>query len=335
MTLTTGSLVAITPGGDITDDMLAGAYLFYSIPEDMLSLRSVRKAFVDNGLDESLLPSERRPEHVMQEACRTVEGVKTNGHREEVRAEQVLRTSQALVYQITKHVQDKQNRVIEHPKALRVIYDFNQAALVFEPLDGAKMSDVQEMVDKIQAHFDGNATKIPGHKLRTILRHYIEAAGAENMRGGSGGVYFLAKFNQVPTWSKIWAHHQDGIDGFAFIAQIQAMLEQLYGTAPNFHSIPCINDEGQREFLKRRFIENCLDDLKAYRDECLELVNGKEERKRAFRSDKRTSMISRRKEIDLRRQKFAEILGETLDELNRDMSLADKALSKFIAEADA
>lgn len=335
MATATANLVAVTPGGDITEDQLAGSYFFYSIPEDMLALRTVRKAFADNGLDTSVLPTERRPEHVAQEACRKVERVVTNGHREEIRAEQVMRDSSFLIYQITRHVQDKMNRVIEHPKALRVLFSFDTGELSFEPLDGATMADVQKLVDQILDHYNKNAARMPGHKLRTIVRHYVEAAGAENMRGASGGVYFLGKHNPIPSWSKLHAHHGDAIDGFTFIAQVKAMLDSLYGSAPNFHSIPCINDEGQREFLKRRFIENCADDLKTYRDECLELVKGKDDRQRSFRSDKRTSMVQRRKEMDMRRQKFAAILGDTLDELTRDMELADKALTKFLTEADA
>lgn len=335
MSAATTSLVAVTPGGPVTDDMLAGAYFWYSIREDMIPLSRVRKAFREAGLDDTRLPKERRPEHVAQEACRKVEGVTANGHREEIRAEQVMRDPDFLIYQITRHVQDKANRVIEHPKALRVVFDFATGTLTFEPLEGSTRADVQKLIDEISANFDANSTRVPGHKLRTILRHYVEAAGAENMRGDSGGVYFFAKQNPIPSWSKLHDHHGDSIDGFAFIGQIKALLDEIYGSAPNFHHIPCINDAGQREFLRRKFIENCADDLKEFRDECVELVKSKDQRQRGFRGELRTRLVERRKELDLRRQKFADILGETLDELERDMDLGDKALAKFLTEADS
>jgi hypothetical protein len=67
----------------------------------------------------------------------------------------------------------------------------------------------------------------------------------------------------------------------------------------------------------------------------VELVNGKDDRKRSFRTDVRTGLIAKRQDLNARRQQFAEILGETLEELDRDMALADAALVKFIEEADA
>lgn len=335
MSTSTQNLVAITPAGVLTDDYIAGHFFWYSIKEQPTPLPRVRKAFKDNGLDESRLPTERRPEHVFQEACRKVEGVVTNGHRVETRAEQVMRDSYTLVYQITRHVQDKENRVIEHPKALRATFRFDDATLSFDPLDDATMEDVQPLVDAITAHYESGSTQVPGSKLRTIVRHYVEAAGAENMRGESGGVYFLAKSNPIPSWSKLASYHGNVVAGGEFIQRVRMMLEDIYGTAPNFHAIPCIDDEGQREFLRRKFIENCTEDLKTFRDECLGLVKDKDKRSRGYRSDKVTSMVNRRRELDMRRAKFAEILGETLEELEQDMKLTDKALGTFVSEAGA
>lgn len=333
MTTTTQGLVAITPGGDITDDMIAGSYTWSSIKEDMIPLRTVRKAFDDAGLDVSRLPTERRLEHVAQESVRRIEKVVQNGHREEVRVEHPIRDGDYLIMQVTRHVQDKERRITEHPKSLRVLFDFNTGSLIYEPLEGSTMADVQVLVDEINDNFDRNSTKIPGHKLRTILRHYLEAAGAENMRGNSGGVYFLAKTNKISASNKLRAHHGDVIDGIELLGQMQKALKLIYGPGAEFHIVPCVNDEGQREFLKRKFLENCAEDLKAYRNECLELAGA--DRVRAIRYDKRESMVQQRQEMDLRRQKFAEILGETLVELDRDMELADKALVKFLHEANA
>lgn len=315
---------------------IVGAYCWYSINDEMVALTKVRRAFRDNGLDVSRLPDERRPEHVAQEACRKVERVTTNGHREEIRAEQVDRNEDFLIYQITRHVQDKANRVIEHPKALRVLFSFADGTLSFQTLEGSKRREVQGLIDQIQEHFDKNQNRMPGHKLRTLLRHYVEAAGAENMRGHSGGVYFMPRTNPLAQGSKLRDHHGDSIDGLEFLDQIKSMLTQVYGRAPEFHRVPCIDDEEQMEFLKRKFLENCAEDLKEYRDECLDLVREKEEgeRKRSFRADKRTNLINKRRAIDERRKKFAEILGETLAELDQDMKLADEALTAFIHTAD-
>lgn len=328
------NLVAVD-ASTVPQEMWAGSYFWYSIPQDPIKLSRARKAFKDAGLDPDVLPTERRGEHVMMDACASVQGVRQNGTREEIHSDHVMRDSDYVIYQITRHVWDKANRVVDHPKALRVLYDFKSGTLEFQALGGTSMAEVDHLREEIQDYFDKQASSLSGHNFRTILRHYVEAAGAENMRGQSGGVYFLAQHNPLASFNKLRAHHGDEINGEEFMAAVRRALELIYGRAPEWHRIPCINDEEQREFLRRKFLENCTEDLKTYRDECLELVKSKDERKRGFRQDKRDRMVERRKEIDMRRQKFASILGETLDDLDRDMKLADSALTKFLREADA
>lgn len=325
MATKTKGLVGMTPGGAITEDHIAGEYFWYSISDEMVSLARVKRAFDEAGLDTDKLPKARRAEHVAQEACRLVEGTSNNGHRVEIRAEQVLRNKDELVYQITKHVQDKDNRVIDHPKALRVIFDMKAESLSFEPIDRTSRGEVRSLEDRIREHYERNSTKIPGHKLRTILRHYVEGVGAENMRK-SGGIYFL--LSQVK--------QSDGsvLDGRDFLTRITAMLTAVYGT-PDIHRVPCVNDEGQRAWIKRKFIENCADDLEDYRDRLLDLVRDKDKRTRGFRQDMIHNLIEQRKAIDTRRERFAEVLQDELGELNTNMELADKALTKFLNEADA
>lgn len=330
MTTATQGLVALTPGGPITDDMLAGYYVIYSIGEEAIPLARVKKAFADHNLDGSRLPKGRRPEHVMQDACTKAQRIHVNGHKEEIRAQQIGRNKDFLMYQLTRHVHDLANRVIEHPKALRVLYSFDDSTLSFEPLDGADMTDVQSIADEIQTYYDAHQAVLPGRGLRTIIRHYIEAAGGEFIRDGA---YFLTKTTPLTQNSKLRDHHGDAIDAAEFIASVRGALAQIYKTEPEFHPIPCVADEGQKAFLRRKFMENAAEDLKEFRDTCVDLVKGKDDRIRGFRRDLRDRLVSQRTEIDERRARFAEVLGDTLEELDRDMQLADKALAKFLLEA--
>lgn len=325
----TRNLVAVTPGGDITEDMLAGEYIWYSIPEDMVPLVTVRRHVKTVGLDVERFPKERRLEHVAQEACRKVEGVYQNGKRTEIRAEMVVRNNVEMVYQITKHVQNKEGRVIDHPKALRVVFNYKKNDIDFEPLakSRADREEIAEIWRRIREHFDSNASKMPGHKLRTILRHYIEEVGGENMRGRSGGVYFMPKTNP----------QKDGsvIDGREFVGQVVGLLTLLY-KVPDVHRVPCVNDEGQRAYLKQKFIENCSEDLEEYRENLLDLVASTTDgrRKRGFRRDKVNNLVAQREAIEERRAKFADILQDELKELDRNMKLADAALRKFLTETE-
>ena len=333
MSPATKNLVAVTPGGDITTDMLAGWYLLYSIGELSVPLSRVRKAFKDNGLDPDRLPKERRPEHVMMDACTKSQRISQNGVREEIRAQQVTRDEHFVIYQMTRHVHDEANRVIEHPKALRVLFSFEDNSLAFEPLEGAGMVDVQGLADEIQRYYDEHQSRMPGRSVRTYVRHYIEEAGGERIRDGA---YFIAKTHVLGSGSKLREFHGDTIDGAGFIESIMGALGQIFQTStPDVHDIPCVNDEGQRAFLKRKFIENCAEDAEQFRNDCMELIAGKEDRRRAFRSDKREGLVARRKAMDERRAKFEAIVGEEIGELNRNLKLADQALAKFLVEANA
>jgi hypothetical protein len=322
------NLVAVTPGGDITEDMLAGEYFWYSIPDAMQSLARVRKAWKDCGLDVERLPKVRRSEHVFQEACRLAERRTVNGEIVEIRAEAVLHTADEVVYQITRHVWDQKNRKIDHPKALRVTWNKKDGTLKFERLPGAG-DEVKSIEDGIREHVEKNATKIPGHKLRTVLRHYVEDIGAENMRGNAGAVYFMPKANRYRS--------KDGqvvdIDGREFVGQVIAMLTSIYGRA-DVHRVPCVNDEGQRAYLEQKFIENCSEDVESFRDRALELVESKDGRARGFRKDVVENMISARERFVERKSKFEKILGREIQSLEQDMTLADAALSKFLQAAD-
>jgi hypothetical protein len=324
------NLVAVTPGGDITEDMLAGEYFWYSIPDAMQSLTKVRKAWRDCGLDVDRLPKERRMEHVFQEACRLVERRTVEDTIVEIRAEAVLHTAEEVVYQITRHVWDEKNRVIEHPKALRAIWNKKDLALKFERLESANGA-VQPIEDAIRQHVEKNATKVPGHKIRTILRHYVEEVGAENMRGNAGAVYFMPKVNPQKADKD---GNREVIDGREFVGRIIAMLNAIYGRA-DVHRVPCVNDEGQRAYLEQKFVENCSEDVENFRDRALELVESKGARSRGFRKDVVENMLSARERLVERKAKFEKILGREIESLDQDMSLADSALRLFLEAADA
>ncbi len=316
------NIVAVTPGGAITEDMLAGEYFWFSIPDAMMSLERVRKAWKAAGLDVDRLPKSRRPADVAAEAIRKVEhGPQRNGTIVETRVEQVVNTPSEIIYQVTRHVWDLEQRQINHPKAVRVVFEKARAELTFEPLDEGE--EIEGIERDIRRHYEANGTKIPGHKLRTILRHYIEEVGAENMRGNAGAVYFFPRLNR---------QRDDSIvNGREFVGKVVEMLRLIYGT-PEIHRVPCVNDEGQREYLERRFVENCDKDLESYRDKLLELLATKDQRTRGFRADMVSNLIDERSRMTERRAKFEAILGRTLGDLDTNMKLADQALQKFLAE---
>lgn len=331
------NLVAVTPGGPITDQHIVGYYTWYSISDEMKSLERVRREFRAAGLDVDRLPKSRRLADVAAEAVRKIEhGPRRNGTIVETRVEQVVNTSDEIVYQVTRHVWDMAKRQIDHPKAMRVVFEKDTGEFTFEPLDRGQ--EIDGLEEAILANFEANTTKIPGHKLRTILRHYIEDMGAESMRDG-GAIYFLPKQVRVSKRvvekdvndDEIVRREVTELHGGEFLDKIRTMLTAVYGKT-TMHVIECIDDAGQREYLEERFIENCETDLEEYRDELLELIATKDKRTRGFRKDLVNNLIERKLQIDERRKRFEDMLGGTIGRLDKNMELADAALQKFLTE---
>ena len=324
------NLVAVTPGGEITEDHLSGYYLLYTIEEQAVPAQALMDAFTAHGLEVTRLPKFRRPEHVMMTACTSIERIESNGKRVEIRSEQVMRDHQYVVYQVTRHVHDRENRVVDHPKAMRVVFAFADNSLTFEPLGGADLEQVKSLADEIQEYYDTHQDVVPGRTLRKVIRQYVEAAGALYIRDGN---YFLPTVTRLTQNDPRLPNHGEKITAREFLGAVEGALAQVYGHEPLFHSIPCVNSEGERDFLKRKFVEACADDAKGFRDRCIQAINDMGKRK--VRTDKRSNMIEERKMLLDRVAQYRAVLGDELASLDQDLSLADQALSRFLTEADS
>lgn len=317
------NLVAVTPGGAITDDMILGDYFWFNVPGEMKAASTVRHNWRDAGLDLDLLPKARTPYHVAMEAIRQVEGDRSNGRRRRVTVGEVSHTNESLVYQVTLQVWPEDEAVIDYEKSMRVTFDKATGEFAsFEPLDPEAYSQLRHLEDAIKDHYAKHRSWFPGDKLRTIIRHMLEDAGAENMSdSGKSAVYYIT-------------HDKEDL-----LKSVRTFLNSTYKgtrthTRGNLHYTSVINDEGQREMLKRKFIENCDEDVRAYRDRLLDLVKRSVETGKGFRSDLVHNLKEERNAINERRARFEAVLNDELSELDQSMGLADRALTKLLQEAE-
>lgn len=315
--------VAVTPGGAITDDMIIGHYYWIGIPEQYKSAVTIKKNWKAAGLPEDKLPRERQKVHVAQEAIRSIEGDASNGIRRRVIVNEVEHTSGSVTSQVTLQIWDQENRVIEHEKSMRVTFDKKLGDFAeFEQLDPDAQDHLEGLEERIREHFEAHATRMPGAKMRWIIRTLLQSEGAENMSdSGKSAVYYITA---------------EKTDVLKAVGQFLAETYKGDGNHAkgSLHSVPVINDEGQREFLKARFVQNCEDDLQRFRDKLLDLVRKQGDRKRGFRSDMLHNLREERAQLIDRREKFSELLSDTLTELDQSSRLADSALTKLMAQAD-
>jgi hypothetical protein len=230
--------------GTIPEEYIAGTLTTTSVPDRSIDSEQLRQLLTQHGLDSSLVPAKRPEVFDFQNACRSVEtrrGVRApKGHRTQITVGEVVTNSAESVYQITAEVRDETNRVIEHPKGMRVVYDkaVAQNPIRVEPLEAFATMD-PDLEARVRAHFDTHRGKLPGAKVREILRTLFRSINATVW---SKGVWFV------------------GIQHASTLAAMEATLTGLYGTDSEFHTIPMLNTKGVKRILGEKVIAHVRGD---------------------------------------------------------------------------
>lgn len=310
------NVIAVTPGGNITKDMILGFYAIISVPDMPVSAQKLRRLWLAEGLDESLVPKNRREVNAFQVACRSVETRRhSNGDskRAEVKVDEVSENENACVYQITHMIRDRDNLVIEHEKSIRITYNKESGNIRAEKLEDEAYRALRGLVDDIRAHFEANAKKVPGSKVRAAVRHVLDDMGATSVRKKSGGVYFCPK------------------EGQSALESLQRVFDEMYGTDAELHLIPCANAEGEREMIERHFTANVreeFNDLMA--DVATRLRDGT-----GIRADRLKNIVNRRREIEAHANRYRALLDSNLGDVEEAGRLLDEQIEELVTKVGA
>lgn len=310
------NVIAVTPGGDITKDMILGFYALFYIPDQPISASKLRKLWLAEGLDENLVPRNRRAVNAFQVACRSVETRRhSNGSnvQAEVKVDEVDETSEYCIYQITRMVRDRDNRVIDHPKAMRVTFDKGTEAIKFENLDRSTAQALGTLKDDITEHFEKNAKKLPGSKVRAAIRAILDKMGATNVRRKSGGVYFCPK------------------EGHGTLESLQAVLDGLYDGVAELHLIACANAEGERKMIEKHFTVNVKDEF----NELMADVATRLREGTGIRADRLKNIVNRRREIEGHAERYRTLLDSNLGDVEESGRLLDEQIEELVTKLGA
>jgi Mg2+ and Co2+ transporter CorA len=178
MTPTTPSsmegLIAVS--GDRKDlTGVIGFLTWFSIPDESVKLGRLRSKLGIHGLPTSLAPKDTKAINTFKRAMREQDGRhRENGRIRENVVKPVLENATECVYQISSTVRDLEERVIDFPKALRVIFDKRTDTMRFNPLGGVKRAEALDVYNAIQDFYEANTKSVTGAKVRGIVRNYLK-----------------------------------------------------------------------------------------------------------------------------------------------------------------
>lgn len=325
MPRTPKNVVAVTPGGNITMEHIMGFYTLFTLPNEPVSASKLHRLWIGEGLDQDLIPNVRSAKNNFQMAVRSIENrsrkTDSKKKRTEIEVDPVIENDEKVVYQVTKLVRDQFNEVIDHPKAMKVTFDKNTEVMTWEPLD--KLTDMSEsdlsgLFDLIQNHFDRNAKKIPGQRVRAAIRKIIKEYGGtpiiRKKSGGVGGIYFVPK------------------DAKDDLESVDTVLRELYGEdVAELHLIFCASADGERELVERHFTTNVSEEIDGLMAEVAGALKSEGQK---MRSDRVGNILALRKLLGDHREKYTQLLGSSLEQIETKLGLLDQQLEKLVLQTN-
>lgn len=312
-------VVAVTPGGEITLDHIMGFYALFTVPDEPVSASKLNRLWIAEGLPHDIIPNSRSAKNAFQVAARSIESrsrrTDAKSRRVEIEVDPVVEDKDRVVYQVTKLARDERSELIDHPKAMKLTFDKNTELMSWEPID--KLSDMDEsdlsgLFDLIQNHFDRNAKKVPGSRVRSGIRKLLKDIGAVNIRKRSGGtgVYFVPK------------EGKDDLDS------LETVITELYGSEKaELHLIPTVSAEGQRELIERHFNANVSSEIDELMADVTEALKNEE---RKMRKDRVGNILAQRKFLGEHRERYVSLLGTSLEEMEIKLGLLDQQLETLV-----
>lgn len=321
MSTTPQSLKGLVAVGKTTKATL-GYLTWFSIPDEPVGVRKLKQVLMVNGLPPSLAPKDQKAINTFKRALREQEGKfkVEGGMTRENDVRMVVETSEDCVYQVSSVVRDYDERVIEHPKALRVVFSKITEDLNFNPLNEVSRTEVLHLMEAIQDFYDKNSSKVTGARVRGIVRNYlksepdeqrnIEGLGGENLRGKSGGIYFVA------------ARHAD---------QLQALgdaLAELYSGRGYLHAVPMADGATEREIVRRHHVANTRQEMVEAIAETKKLLSA--DRQRAARSDVVANQWAAFRALQRRSAAYSALLSDEQEEITQMGEILKKQLDKLV-----
>lgn len=309
MTTQVQGLTAV--GGEFSPDIHAGVLVISRVADRVYDLDAFRAAWQSEGLDPDLLPEARQPVNDFQNACRSVETRRgrTSGRKIEVKVDEALNNGAECVYQLTRMERDEANRVIEHQKEMRVVFDKRRPPADAIDVDvlGHDMADELHMLElRIREHYDMNRGKLPGPTIRALIRTTFEETHSIPWAGGK--VYFTP------------IEHADTMKAIARV------LEQVCGEHADFDLAPMAPTELLRKQIDKHGTRALVGDATDLMVDVAERLK----KDGPVRGEMIDRVLSQRAALGAMRKRVADLVGRETEAINEQVRLLDDQIDALM-----
>lgn len=302
---------------------IIGRLVTYTLKDEPIAGPKLVRTAAKHGLDVDLLPEKRSGADVFMSACRSVETRKRNGVDIEVKVDQVVNTSQEVVYQITRMVRDRVQQVIQHRMAMTLAYDKADDTDPISVRELEEYDELRELEDTIRKHYAANVKTVPSSKVRNFVRDVLRSLGGQNLRRKAGGLYFVPDQHMSNGRKQSTAPTLEGLDGF---------VADLYGEDGDFYTIPLVGDEGAQEMVRKHFTLNVREEARQAMERAIQRVRAG--KGRGVRADFVANMWNERRRIAHAIGEFESLVSLEKDAVADDLRDLDKALQELQDLAD-
>jgi hypothetical protein len=312
-------VIAVGRGSKLS---VLGYLTWFSVPDRPVAIKKLRKEWLMAPLDPKCLPPEPRALYLFKRAMREQEGKVRlpDGTVIETDVKDVLEDGDFCIYQISRVVRDADNREVDYPKAMRVIYTKKSEEMKFDPLGEVPRKDLLPMMEAISDYFENGAGQVDGRKVRTLVRNFLKddsdeqggvvGLSGENLRGKGGGVYFVA------------AKYKDELDA------LELALAGLYEDgAAYLHKVPLADTTSERELIRRHHLNNTKHEIGEAMADVAKLL--REDRKHAIRSDVAAHHWRRLRALQRRAAEYKGLLKDENEDIDTATELLQKQLDKL------
>lgn len=295
-------------GGMLPKDSVLGGIVFSRIPDANVSADALMRAWASEGLDPALLPDSRRPVHDFQLACRSVQSRRTDASptKDEVKVDEVYEDHARCVYQVTRLIRDRGQEVIDHEKAMRVIFDKTGAAdpILVEPLERSHYGALKGLEDRIREFYAQNAGKVPGSKVRGAVREMFKRAHAEKLRDS---VYF------VP------------IEHYEIVESLTSVIEAMFDDG-SMYALAVPNTKAAQKMVEDSHVANVRNDAEQMVAEIANrLTNSGKPRMDFF-----TNKVKARRDLTERTERYVSLLGREASDVKNVLSTLDEQMERLM-----